>query len=129
MKGKSPTNAEQIRDWAKKQPKEKLAQLGVEDVEKACVSPRDNQAYVVIELPMGMGPIVAHEKEGKGGRRLVVNSQGSVINADEEQFQSLLRSVPKYYPGKAGPGQRPDSKSPPKEKGGAAPKTPAKPGP
>src|SRR5262249_34961094 len=94
MKGKSPSNTDQVRDCAKNQPKDKLAHLGVDDVEKACISPRDNQPYVVIELVMGMGPIVAHEKEGVGGRRLVVNSQGSVIDADENQFQSLLRSLP-----------------------------------
>jgi hypothetical protein len=136
MKGKSPSNAEQIRDWAKKQPKEKLAHLGVEDVDNACVSPRDNQPYVVIELVMGMGPIVAHEKDGVGGRRLVVNSQGSVIDADENQFQSLLRSLPKVAPkmnkgppmkpstkapGEGGPSQKPGGKAPPE---GA----PAKPG-
>jgi hypothetical protein len=93
LKGKSPSSVEEVRDWAKKQTKEKLTQLGVVDVDTACISPRDNQPYVVVELPMGMGPVVAHEKDGVSGRRLVVNSQGSVIDANESQFQSLLRTV------------------------------------
>jgi len=133
MKGKSPANAEQVREWAKKQPKDKLAQLGVEDVEAACISPRDNQPYVVVELVMGMGPIVAHEKDGVAGRRLVVNSQGSVIDANEEQFQSLLRSLPKAGPKMGpGPGTKYGSKAP--GDGGPGPKqgakgSAAKPGP
>src|SRR5262245_10213429 len=98
--GKPPANVQELKAWAKKQGKDKLDKMEIDDVEQAFVSPRDHEPYVLVQLPMGMGPVLAHEKSGAGGRRLVLNSQGNVMDVNETQFQDLLKSNPGRPPAK-----------------------------
>jgi hypothetical protein len=92
--GRPPASVDQLKAWAKNQSKEALAKMGIEDLDKVFISPRDNEPYVLVSLPMGMGPVLAHEKTGSGGKRLVLNSQGSVYEADEENFNKMLATNP-----------------------------------
>src|SRR5205807_8122537 len=70
---KAPSNAEELKAWAKSQKPEVLGKLNIEDVDKAFVSPRDSQPYEVIKPPtsnpMGMGTVVL-EKTGVKGMHL-----------------------------------------------------------
>jgi hypothetical protein len=93
-KGKPPASAEELKAWAKTQGPDKLGKLGIDDVDAAFVSLRDKEPYQIVHLPMGMGPVLAHEKTGVGGKRLVMSSQGNVFEVDEKRFQEMLRSVP-----------------------------------
>lgn len=103
-KGPPPRTADEIKAWASKQPKDKLAKWGVDDIEKAFVSPRDNKPYTLVNLPMGMGPVLAHETDGVGGKRILVNSQGTIIEVAEKEFQELMKSVPGGGPAGPRPG-------------------------
>lgn len=92
--GRPAQKAEDVKEWAKRQKGETLKRLEIDDLNKVFVSPRDNEPYTVVFQPMGMGPVLAHEKSGVGGKRLVLNSQGSVFEANEKQFQDMLKSNP-----------------------------------
>jgi hypothetical protein len=88
MNGKPPTNADEMKAWAKALPAEKLKDLRVENVETFFVSPRDNQPYVVLpntdNHPMA---IVVHEKTGKNGKRWAGISTGRVIEVGDAELQ------------------------------------------
>jgi hypothetical protein len=99
---KPAMDAKELKTWAKKQPKEEQEKWEIDDLEKAFISPRDNLPYVIVPLPMGMGPLHAHEEKGADGKRLVLNGAGSVILADEEQFASLQRGTPGHLTGDMG---------------------------
>jgi hypothetical protein len=107
--GKAPADAEQLKSWAKQQKQDAISKMGIDDLEKVLVSPRDNQPYVLVRLPMGQGPVMAHEKTGVGGKRLVLSSGGSVYELGEEEFQkTVLQSTPGGRPGqRPGRGGRP----------------------
>jgi hypothetical protein len=79
-KGKPPANVDELKAWAKTLSKAKQTDLGIDDVEKAFTSPRDNQPYVVVPLRAdGMKPdlVIAYEKTGAGGKRWGVSGMGS----------------------------------------------------
>ena len=86
LKGRPNADVEELKKWAQQQPKEKLAEMGIEDLDKVFISPRDNEPYVLVNLPMGMGPMAAHEKTGSGGSRLVANTSGEVFEANAKRF-------------------------------------------
>jgi hypothetical protein len=88
---KSPATAEQLKAWAKGQPKDKLTELGIEDVDKVFISPRDNQPFVVIpKTGPGPGRVIAYEATGVKGKRYVAAGQGSVREVSEETFRGML---------------------------------------
>jgi len=104
---KSPANAEQLKAWAQKLPKEKLTELGIEDVDKVFISPRDNQPFVVIpKSGPGPGRLIAHEQTGVKGKRYVAAGQGSVREVTDETFRGMLPSPSQGPPRSGGrPGQ------------------------
>jgi hypothetical protein len=86
----SPANAEALKAFAKGLPKAKLQELEIDDVDKVFISPRDNQPFVVIPRSgPGPGRLVAHEKTGVNGKRLIAAGQGSVREVDEAAFKSM----------------------------------------
>jgi hypothetical protein len=93
-KQRSPNNNEELKAWAKKQKKDKLAELGIEDVDKALISPRDNMPYVIRPVPPERSlpnTVIAHEQTGKDGKKMVLDAMGRVtIPADEEAFQFFV---------------------------------------
>jgi hypothetical protein len=91
---KAPANADELKAWAKKQSKEKLTEMSIEDVDTVFISPRDNEPYEVVQLPMGRGPLVAHEKTGVGGKRYVIGSTGTLVEMDQKQFEEQRQNVP-----------------------------------
>jgi hypothetical protein len=93
-KGKPPASAKELKAWAKTQGPDKLQKLGIDNVDAAFVSLRDNEPFQIVRLPRGMGPVLAHEKTGVRGNRLVMSSQGNVFEVDETRFQEMLQSGP-----------------------------------
>ncbi len=102
--GRLPSNATELQAWAKKLNKTDLEKMGIEDVEKAFVSPRDRQPYVI--RPAGMsrgrkaaggqpqGVVMAHEQTGANGKRFVLLVRGNVVELAEPQFREMTSPAP-----------------------------------
>jgi hypothetical protein len=95
--GRPPATIDELKAWAKKLPKERLQKLGIEDVEQALTSPRDNQPYVLVDpavvkkAPMGMARVVVHEKEGVDGKRMTASLMGGgAQEMTEEEMQQAM---------------------------------------
>lgn len=94
-RGKPPANASELKEFCKKLKPEFLKELGINNLDSAFVSPRDNQPYVVQSAGMGAyqgqkgAPqmVAIYEKTGQGGKRWVAFAQGSVAELDEEKFK------------------------------------------
>lgn len=71
-----------------------LKRAGVDTVDKLLVSPRDSQPFVIPygkdARPLLDRGVVAYEKTGVAGRRLVGYDLGYVKDVDEEAFKRLL---------------------------------------
>ncbi len=91
--GKAPPSMDDLRAWAKKNPA-KLASLQIQDVDRVFVSPRDQQPFVLVPLPLGIGPVLAHEKSGAGGKVFMVSTVGSLAEVSEAQVSSAVQNTP-----------------------------------
>ena len=83
---------DELKAWAKKLPKEKLDAMGIDNVDEAVVSPRDQQPYVLVRGGPQM-MIQAHEKIGAGGKRYVLYSTGSVFEMGDDAFKQLMANA------------------------------------
>ena len=90
--GKPPPNMQALKAWGEKLDKQKLAHFEIDNVETLFVSERDGQPFVLVQLPRGIGPVLAHEKVGAQGTRLVISSVGSVEEMDEARFQQAMET-------------------------------------
>jgi hypothetical protein len=89
---KKPASMEELRSWAKKLNKTKLAELQIDDVDEVFVSPRDNQPYVLVRGgPSGPWMVVAHEKTGMDGKRYVATATGSALELDDNAMKQVMR--------------------------------------
>src|SRR5262245_14244731 len=91
-RGKPPKDAAQLKAFAKTGDVKKF---GVDDLERAFVSPRDGQPYVVVAQAAGVPDpsrpgVIAYEQTGKGGRRFVAFSTTAVEEIDEARFAELV---------------------------------------
>jgi hypothetical protein len=94
---KAPASADELKAWAGKLPKQQLEQMGIDDLDKALISPRDNEPYQLAP-PMTKGPaarmgiqgVVAYEKVGVNGKRLMVSGMGSATEVTDEQLKEIL---------------------------------------
>src|SRR5687767_8303954 len=74
-----------------------LAGFERDKIDEAFVSERDKEPFVVLygiapgTLGAKDGPVVAHEKTGVAGKRLVVNVGTEVSHVNEEQLQEMLK--------------------------------------
>ena len=89
---KPPATIDELKAWAKKLPKEKLDAMGIDNVDEAVVSPRDQQPYVLVRGGPQM-MIQAHEKIGAGGKRYVLYSTGSVFEMGDDAFKQLMANA------------------------------------
>jgi hypothetical protein len=95
--GRGPRDMQELRSWAKGLKKEKLATRGIEDIDTAFISPRDNQLYVLVDPKAGRaGPggrppmLLVYEKTGVDGKRMGANGMGYAFEMDEERLKQLL---------------------------------------
>src|SRR5262249_30874784 len=98
--GRSPRDAKELKEWAKTLPKDALTSRGIENLDDAFVSPRDNEPYVLIKpeatrLKRGGPPAMVwvYEKTGLEGKRMAVGGMGAAFEMDEEQFKSFVTAA------------------------------------
>lgn len=93
--GKLPASEAEFKKYISSTAKSYLAERGLTQIDDLFVSPRDGQALVVSygahKLVRGFSadPIVAHEKIGINGKRLVAFPSGAVLELDPVMFDKL----------------------------------------
>jgi hypothetical protein len=88
---KKPSSMGDLKAFAKTLKKSDLEHMGIDDLEAAFVSPRDNQPYVFVKSNRsGPGDVLAYEKTGEGGKHYIVTPMGSVFELDEAELQRRL---------------------------------------
>jgi hypothetical protein len=88
-----PADIDELKNWVKRLDKRRLNFLDVDEVDSLFVSERDQQPFVLDPPPPSIGPILAHEKTGTGGKRFVVSSTGNVTEVDEENFKQMQETM------------------------------------
>ena len=74
-----------------------LAGFQRDSIDEAFVSLRDNEPFVVVygvaagTLGAKDGPIIAYEKTGVGGRRLVADVNTQLFHLDDQRLQEMLK--------------------------------------
>lgn len=87
--GYPPRNLDQLKPFLKEEG----------DVDSLLRSPNDGQPYVILwgqnirKVETMPPPIIAYEKQGVNGRRVVLTAMG-VVPMDEEEFQTALKNKP-----------------------------------
>jgi hypothetical protein len=84
--GKLPKDIDEVKMWALQEGKA---------TEDDFTSRRDKQPYKVMCTPPPMGFILVFEQTGENGKRLVVPHSGSAVEVTEEEFQQMVKSLPK----------------------------------
>jgi hypothetical protein len=82
--GRAPSSLEELKTFARGMKKEDLASRGIDDIDKAFTSPRDNQPYKLVgpqPKPTGKGGppmpmVVIYEAKGVNGKRMVASGMG-----------------------------------------------------
>lgn len=90
---KPPASTEALKEWALKQPKDKL---GIQDsVEDALKSPRDGEPYAFVPPPKGrkMGPqaVQVYEKVGVKGSHITAGEMGALNEMTDKELEEILR--------------------------------------
>lgn len=86
-RGRPPKNEAQFRKFFEANPLF-LDGFGVESIDDVFVSPRDNEPYEIVYGKRAK--IVAYEKVGVDGKRIVADDLGIVQEVDEAQFAELV---------------------------------------
>jgi hypothetical protein len=102
--GRAPSNIKELKDFAGRMSKEDREARGLEDLEQAFTSPRDNQPYKVVPpqavRPAGKGGppgppmpmVIIYETTGVDGKRMVASGMGG--GAFELTDERLREYVP-----------------------------------
>ena len=96
-KNVGPPNETAFKSYLKGQPDHVLGSHGFKKdaIDASFVSERDNEPFVIIYgikitgISGKEGPVVAHEKTGRGGRYLVSLTNGKVLQVDEAGLKEL----------------------------------------
>src|SRR5262245_58234824 len=96
--GKGPASEAEFKKHLRGLPDHVLSSNGVDAkaIDSAFVSPRDEEPFVVrygISITRISGtsaPVVAHEKTGRNGKRLVALANGKVEHVDDARLQELM---------------------------------------
>jgi hypothetical protein len=78
-----PKSIEELKAWLKKEGK---------GTDEDCISPRDNQDYVI--YGGGMGRFIVYEQTGIKGKRYMVNPGGAFVQASDEQIENVKNTLP-----------------------------------
>jgi hypothetical protein len=95
--GKGPANEQEFKKHLRSIPDFVLSSHGLDskNIDAGFVSERDGEPFVVIYgitisgISGTTAPLVAHEKTGKNGKRLVAFANGKIDLVDEARLQSL----------------------------------------
>ena len=100
--GKGPAREEDFKKHLRGQPGFVLEMNGLDPkaIDAAFVSERDGEPFVVLygimisQISGTSAPLVAHEKTGKGGKRLAVLANAKVEHVDEARLRELMSTKP-----------------------------------
>jgi hypothetical protein len=88
---KPPASTEALKEWALKQPKDKL---GIQDsVEDALKSPRDGEPYGFIPPPKqkrGPQTVQVYEKVGVKGNHITAGEMGALSELTDKELEQML---------------------------------------
>lgn len=88
-----PANLDEFKKFLEQVKADPGASIKVNDIEKFLISPRDNEPYVIlwnVQARTGMPDVIAYEKTGADGTRMVAFGAGYIEYADEERFKQLV---------------------------------------
>jgi hypothetical protein len=88
-----PSDLAQVKSWLKSVGAKKLQDLGITDVEKIFVSPRDNQAYLYAKPVELQSPIYAYEATGVDGKKQMVGYSLHVEEVSEDELQYQIKAA------------------------------------
>jgi hypothetical protein len=95
--GRPPSTMDELKSFARKMRPEDLRNRGIDDLEKAFVSPRDNQPYKLAppQPPKRGGPpfpmVIVYEQTGVDGKRMVASGMGGgAFELDEEKLREYV---------------------------------------
>jgi hypothetical protein len=94
--GRPPKTIEELKGFARKMSKQDLASRGLDDLDKAFVSQRDNQPYKLAppQPPQRGGPpipgIIFYEQTGVDGKHMVANGMGGAFEMDEADLRQVV---------------------------------------
>jgi hypothetical protein len=100
--GQGPTNEAEFKKYIRSLPDQVISPSGIQrsEIDTIFVSERDQQPIEVVygrkvtTISGKSGAVVAHEKSGKGGKRLVALTNTKIELVDESEFQGLLATQP-----------------------------------
>jgi hypothetical protein len=100
--GQGPATEQDLKKYIRAIPDHIFSTSGLErsEIDSLFNSERDGEPFVVVYglkisgISGKSGPVVAHEKTGKGGKRLVVLANTKLELADEARLQELLTAKP-----------------------------------
>jgi hypothetical protein len=100
--GKGPASEQDFKKHLKNLPDHVLSSNGLDPraTDAAFVSLRDEEPFVVLygititRISATSAPLVAHEKTGRNGKRLVAFANGKVDHVDEARLQELKSDRP-----------------------------------
>lgn len=100
--GQGPTDEVGFKKYIRSVPDQVLGPAGIQrsEIDALFVSERDQEPVVVVYglkitgISGKSGAVVAHEKTGKGGKRLVALSNTNIELVDESGLQGLLAAKP-----------------------------------
>ncbi len=90
---KPPASPDALKEWAKKQPQDKVAKWIDDPLDSVFISPRDHEPYGIAppSKTQQYGPqrVVIYEKTGVKGKRMVANGMGYSQEMDEKSFKEF----------------------------------------
>jgi hypothetical protein len=100
--GKGPTSEQEFKKHVRSLPDFISKENGVDpkSIDASFVSERDQEPIVIRygltikQISGTSAPLIAHEKTGKNGKRLVAFANGKVALVDEAQLQNLMSDKP-----------------------------------
>lgn len=99
--GRPPQSLDELKAAARSLSADERKRMGIEDIEKTFVSPRDKQPFVLVVPPKtGFGgpgymmvPLIVYEKNGEGGMHYVVTPNGSIEEISSEALDTKLTAI------------------------------------
>jgi len=89
--GKPPASEKELREFVETKGASTLKRFGLTDSEALFVSPRDKQPLVWVFQGSDTNRVIAYEKQGLEGLRVVVTAFGTVEELSEEEFRSRVK--------------------------------------
>jgi len=91
--GHRPANEAELKSFIAANGAQTLETSHISNADELFVSERDGEPFVVLYGPAPSGPardVIAYERTGVGGHRLVAYSIGAIGEVDEQEFAGLI---------------------------------------